>query len=220
MTASLTPEAIAARDAGRAKIQGKILGGWQEFDAGFDAAAAHYTAETERHGACEVCEEQRPLTTKLDVDMEPVELCERCYAEMAEGEIKRLRAETERQKEILHDAEIRLDERCVVIDELEVRLDRASAELMRYEDDLSEARQHRDAARTETERLRAERNEAREEAAAAVVEADQLRGLLTEIAIPCLRYGEEKCGHDDQARLNLEAGIRLAVPASTEEESS
>lgn len=37
--------------------------------------------------------------------------------------------------------------------------------------------------------------------------AADLRALITEIAIPSLHYCEEKYGHDDQARLNLEAGI-------------
>lgn len=53
------------------------------------------------------------------------------------------------------------------------------------------------------------------DASAAAVEsraAEEMRALLTEIAIPSLQYCEEKYGHDDQARLNLEAGIGRAQP--------
>lgn len=34
---------------------------------------------------------------------------------------------------------------------------------------------------------------------------ERLEGSLREVAIPSLKYCEDKYGHDDQARLNLEA---------------
>lgn len=39
-----------------------------------------------------------------------------------------------------------------------------------------------------------------------------LAGPIREVAIPSLRYCEEKYGHDDQARLNLEAALLQAHP--------
>ena len=45
--------------------------------------------------------------------------------------------------------------------------------------------------------------------AATVQAAGELRNLLTEIAIPSLKYCEDKFGHDDMARLNLEAGLGM-----------
>lgn len=41
--------------------------------------------------------------------------------------------------------------------------------------------------------------------------AEELRALLTEIAIPSLKYCEDKFGHDNMARVNLEAGLGLEV---------
>lgn len=46
--------------------------------------------------------------------------------------------------------------------------------------------------------------------AAAVLQGADLTEAIREVAIPSLRYCEEKYGHDDQARLNLEAAIGIA----------
>jgi hypothetical protein len=39
--------------------------------------------------------------------------------------------------------------------------------------------------------------------------AEEMRAMLTEMAIPSLKYCEDKYGYDDQVRLNLEAGLGL-----------
>jgi hypothetical protein len=41
--------------------------------------------------------------------------------------------------------------------------------------------------------------------------ATELSNLIDQVAIPSLRYCETKCGHDNQARLNLEAGTTEAL---------
>ena len=39
--------------------------------------------------------------------------------------------------------------------------------------------------------------------------AEEIRALVTEIAIPSLKYVESRYGYDNQARLNLEAGVGM-----------
>jgi hypothetical protein len=56
----------------------------------------------------------------------------------------------------------------------------------------------------------------RDEAETAVA---NLKGSIEEVAVTSLRYCEERYGHDDQARLNLEAGLQMVERVAGEMET-
>lgn len=67
--------------------------------------------------------------------------------------------------------------------------------------------------------LLAQRLESQASTLARVVgERDRLRQALVEVAIPSLRYCEQKYDHDDQAQLNLEAALEDYNTTTTKQE--